>query len=40
MKHIRKALSWATSPKGSAVIHRTITALLALYVGLHRAGAL
>ena len=35
---LTKAIAWALSPQGKLLIHRAVTALIAVYVALHRAG--
>ena len=38
MVKLRKVLAYALSPQGRTQIHRAVTALIAIYVALHRAG--
>lgn len=35
---LQKAFVYLLSPKGKTQIHQAVTALLALYIALHRAG--
>ena len=38
MAKLKAVYAFAKSPQGQLVIHRAVTALVALYVALHRAG--
>lgn len=38
MKQLKALVAYVKSAQGQAGIHKAITALLALYVALHRAG--
>lgn len=35
---LAKVLAWALSPQGRLQINHAVTALVAVYIGLHRAG--
>lgn len=39
MKKLLALYAWVKTPKGRARLHGIVTALLALYTALHRAGA-
>lgn len=38
MKQLQAIVAYIKSAQGQAAIHKAVTALLALYVALHRAG--